>query len=80
MEQGPKLSTTEDISTVAKGQPEVLRKLEQDNIVAVWGPPGTGKTYTMSQIAKTYVKQGKTVLNQFHIVIVSVDWSCKKDC
>ena len=75
MEQGPKLSTTEDISTVAKGQPEVLRKLEQDNIVAVWGPPGTGKTYTMSQIAKTYVKQGKTVL-----IVSHSRWSCKKDC
>ena len=77
LEQGPKLSTTEDISTVAKGQPEVLRKLEQDNIVAVWGPPGTGKTYTMSQIAKTYVKQGKTVLIISHSN-VSVDGVVKK--
>ena len=77
LEQGPKLSTTEDISTVSKGQPEVLRKLEQNNIVAVWGTPGTGKTYTMSQIAKTYVKQGKTVLIVSHSN-VSVDGVVKK--
>ena len=77
LEQGPKLSTTDDISAVAKGQPEVLNKLEQNNIVAVWGPPGTGKTYTMSQIAKTYVKQGKTVLIVSHSN-VSVDGVIKK--
>lgn len=77
LEQGPKLSTTNDISAVAKGQPEVLNKLEQNNIVAVWGPPGTGKTYTMSQIAKTYVKQGKTVLIVSHSN-VSVDGVIKK--
>lgn len=77
LEQGPKLSTTEDISEVAKGQSEVLRKLERDNIVAVWGPPGTGKTYTMSQIAKSYVKQGKTVLIVAHSN-VSVDGVIKK--
>lgn len=77
LEQGPKISTTEEISTVAKGQLEVLRKLEQNNIVAVWGPPGTGKTYTMSQIAKKYVKQGKTVLIVSHSN-VSVDGVIKK--
>ena len=45
--------------------------------MAVWGPPGTGKTYTMSQIAKTYVKQGKTVLIVSHSN-VSVDGVVKK--
>lgn len=29
------------------------------------GPPGTGKTYTMSQIAKEYIKQGKSDFNSF---------------
>ena len=37
LDQGPKLSTLEDISAVKKGQPEVFRKLEQDDIVVVWG-------------------------------------------
>lgn len=77
LDQGPKLSTLEDISAVKKGQPEVFRKLEQDDIVVVWGPPGTGKTYTMSQIAKAYVKQGKSVLIVSHSN-VSVDGVIKK--
>ena len=77
MEDGPRISTTKDIATVAKGQVEVRNKLIQNDIVAVWGPPGTGKTYTMSQIAKDYVKQGKTVLIVSHSN-VSVDGVIKK--
>ena len=72
LEQGPKLSTTKDISSVTKGQKEVFHKLKQNDIVTVWGPPGTGKTYTMSQIAKEYIKQGKSVLIVSHSN-VSVD-------
>lgn len=43
MEDGPDLSTDTDIANVPKGQPAVERKLETDDIVTVWGPPGTGK-------------------------------------
>lgn len=77
LEEGPELSTTNDISTVAKGQQEVVDQLSQNDIVAVWGPPGTGKTYTMSQIAKEYVKQKKSVLIVSHSN-VSVDGVIKK--
>lgn len=77
LKQGPKLATKEDISKVVKGQPEVLHKLEQNDIVTVWGPPGTGKTYTMSQIAKLYMKQGKSILIVSHSN-VSVDGVIKK--
>ena len=77
LEEGPKLSSTEDIALVAKGQHTVFDKLKQGNIVAVWGPPGTGKTFTMSQIAQLYVKQGKSVLIVSHSN-VSVDGVIKK--
>lgn len=72
IEEGPKLATKKDISGVPMGQDAVYRKLDQDDIITVWGPPGTGKTYTMGQIAVRYLKQGKTVLVVSHSN-VSVD-------
>lgn len=72
MEEGPKLSTAQDIANIPKGQDTVMNKLEQDDIVTVWGPPGTGKTYTMAQIAKKYIANGKSVLIVSHSN-VSVD-------
>lgn len=61
MEEGPDLSTDTDIANVPKGQPAVEHKLETDDIVTVWGPPGTGKTYTMAKIANSYIAQGMCV-------------------
>lgn len=77
MEDGPKLSTTQDIASVPKGQDEVINKLLQDDIVTVWGPPGTGKTYTMAKIAKEYITKGKSVLIVSHSN-VSVDGVIKQ--
>ena len=77
MEEGPDLSTDTDIASVPKGQPAVERKLEIDDIVTVWGPPGTGKTYTMAKIAKKYIAQNKSVLIVSHSN-VSVDGVIKK--
>lgn len=77
MKEGPKLSTDTDIANVPKGQPEVERKLETDDIVTVWGPPGTGKTYTMAKIANSYIAQGKSVLIVSHSN-VSVDGVIKQ--
>lgn len=71
MEEGPDLSTDKDIANVPKGQPAVEHKLETDDIVTVWGPPGTGKTYTMAKIANSYIAQGKSVL----IVIKTMSYS-----
>lgn len=72
MEEGPDLSTDTDIANVPKGQPAVESKLETDDIVTVWGPPGTGKTYTMAKIAKKCIALGKSVLIVSHSN-VSVD-------
>lgn len=77
MEEGPDLSTDTDIANVPKGQPEVEHKLETDDIVTVWGPPGTGKTYTMAKIANSYIAQGKSVLIVSHSN-VSVDGVIKQ--
>ncbi|OLR58514.1 hypothetical protein BHF70_02095 [Anaerostipes sp. 494a] len=77
MEQGPALSTDTDIAGVPKGQDAVERKLETDDIVTVWGPPGTGKTYTMAKIAKKYIAKNKSVLIVSHSN-VSVDGVIKK--
>lgn len=77
MEEGPDLSTDTDIANVPKGQPAVESKLETDDIVTVWGPPGTGKTYTMAKIAKKYIVQNKSVLIVSHSN-VSVDGVIKK--
>ena len=77
MENGPKLATTKDISNVPMGQDEVIDKLQRDDIVTVWGPPGTGKTYTMAKIAMNYLHNGKSVLIVSHSN-VSVDGVIKK--
>lgn len=77
MEEGPDLSTDTDIANVPKGQSAVEHKLETDDIVTVWGPPGTGKTYTMAKIANSYVAQGKSVLIVSHSN-VSVDGVIKQ--
>ena len=77
MEEGPDLSTDTDIAKVPKGQPAVERKLETDDIVTVWGPPGTGKTYTMAKIANSYIAHGKSVLIVSHSN-VSVDGVIKQ--
>lgn len=77
MEEGPDLSTDTDIAMVPKGQSAVENKLETDDIVTVWGPPGTGKTYTMAKIAKKYIAQNKSVLIVSHSN-VSVDGVIKQ--
>lgn len=77
MEEGPDLSTDTDILNVPKGQPAVEHKLEIDDIVTVWGPPGTGKTYTMAKIANSYIAKGKSVLIVSHSN-VSVDGVIKQ--
>lgn len=75
--QGPCLSAADDINNVPKGQNEVLKKINENDIVTVWGPPGTGKTYTMALLAKRFLSQGKTVLIVSHSN-VSVDGVIKK--
>lgn len=77
MQEGPDLATDRDIAGVPKGQGYVLRHLQKNDIVGVWGPPGTGKTYTMADIANKYLEVGKSVLIVSHSN-VSVDGVIKQ--
>lgn len=77
MEEGPKLAGKSDITKIPKGQPAVISKLKKEDIVVVWGPPGTGKIYTMAMIAIDYLKRGKSVLIVSHSN-VSVDGVIKQ--
>jgi DNA replication ATP-dependent helicase Dna2 len=37
-----------------------MRTLEEENICILQGPPGSGKSYTIAQILKHYLNDGKT--------------------
>ena len=59
--EGPKVSTKKDISEIDRGQDAVSKKLAKQNIVVVWGPPGTGKTHTMANVAIDYKQMIKSL-------------------
>lgn len=77
IEDGPGLATTEQADKIPQGQDKALKTVENNDITVIWGPPGTGKTYTMAQIAKEGLKQGKSVLVVSHSN-VSVDGVVKQ--
>lgn len=43
-------------------QLEIVQRLSEDDTVIVKGPPGTGKSHTIANIASHYVAQGKSIL------------------
>ena len=70
-------ATNEDIRKIEKGQERTIDRAVTDEITVVWGPPGTGKTHTMSRIAIEQMRKGKKVLIASHSNI-SVDGVIKK--
>lgn len=72
LEEGPALATRKSIENVDRGQEQAIAHAMRDDITVIWGPPGTGKTHTMAEIAISYLRQGKTVLAVSHSNI-SVD-------
>lgn len=60
------------VSDIKMGQTTAIEISKQNPIEIIWGPPGTGKTYTMAQIAMEYLKQEKSILMVSHSNI-SVD-------
>ena len=77
LDDGPKKSTDEDIRKIERGQDRTITRSVNDDITVVWGPPGTGKTHTMSRIAIEKMQKGKRVLIASHSNI-SVDGVIKK--
>ncbi|WP_298761149.1 AAA domain-containing protein [uncultured Megasphaera sp.] len=48
--------------TIACGQARAIRMALSQPITFIWGPPGTGKTQTLAQIAIDHIKKNHTVL------------------
>ena len=72
-EEGPCLaSKNPDVATILCGQEAAIEHALDQDITVVWGPPGTGKTYTMAQMTERFVSMGKRVLIVSHSNI-SVD-------
>ena len=69
---GPSLATKQPAAEILKGQAIARDKALSSDITVIWGPPGTGKTHTMSEIAISLLEQGKSVLLVSHSN-VSVD-------
>lgn len=72
IEQGPALATKQSIEAIDKGQSSAKEHVNRDAITVIWGPPGTGKTHTMADIALDYIQHNKKVLIVSHSN-VSVD-------
>lgn len=77
MKDGPKLATKEPGKQIPKGYDAVIEKAMSEPVCVVWGPPGTGKTHTMAELAINSMNAGKTVLIVSHSN-VSVDGVAKK--
>lgn len=77
-EQGPTLAGELAVpGNIAIGQKMAMDHAREHDITVIWGPPGTGKTYTMSRIAIDAFKEGKRVLIVSHSNI-SVDGVIKE--
>lgn len=72
LHNGPQLATRQSISQIPKGQAIAKEHALNSDVTVIWGPPGTGKTHTMSEIAISFLQQGKSVLLVSHSN-VSVD-------
>ena len=77
VQEGPGLAVSAPVSDIPKGQKAAMEATENNSITVIWGPPGTGKTYTMAQIARRELKKGKSILIVSHSN-VSVDGVVKQ--
>lgn len=77
LEEGPSLVTSGPESSIPKGQTAAISVARNNDFTIIWGPPGTGKTYTMAQIAKEGLQNGKSILIVSHSN-VSVDGVIKQ--
>lgn len=55
-------SQIDKMGHLKRGQNTAIKNSMSQPVTFVWGPPGTGKTETLSKIALEYIGQGKRVL------------------
>ena len=67
-----KCDKNKSINEILKGQEKAFERCLSNPATIIWGPPGTGKTYSMAKIAMEFMLKGKTVLMVSHSNI-SVD-------
>ena len=72
IDEGPYLAKKGPLEAIKKGQKQAASHAKTQPITVIWGPPGTGKTYTLSQLALDFISEGKRVLIVSHSN-VSVD-------
>jgi len=72
VENGDKLSQPGLAEKIKKGQGLARNFAQKNPITVIWGPPGTGKTHTLSQIAIDFCAEKKNLLILSHSN-VSVD-------
>ncbi len=48
--------------SLSDSQEDVIKKIEQNSLLAVYGPPGTGKSQTIVNLVAHLIANGKTVL------------------
>ena len=77
VQKGPHLCEGRPLEDIKKGPNEAMLHAHKEPITIIWGPPGTGKTYTMSKLAIQFQKKAKKVLIVSHSN-VSVDGVIKK--
>lgn len=77
LQEGPLFASGDSPEAIPKGQDAAISAASNNEITVIWGPPGTGKTYTMAQIAKEGLQKGKSVLIVAHSN-VSVDGVIKQ--
>lgn len=65
---------------IAKGQDNAIINSTTQPITIIWGPPGTGKTFTLAEIAMKMYKNGKSVLilSQSNIAVDNAMLEIKK--
>lgn len=72
LNDGPKMASSGALSNIVRGQNKAYNCALTSPITVIWGPPGTGKTYTMAKISAEFLRQGKSILIVSHSN-VSVD-------
>ena len=50
------------MDSILCGQEKAVERSKNERITFIWGPPGTGKTETLANIAKEHIQSGKRVL------------------